>query len=52
MQVVMNKYLLLNPKKYLAQIGLVVFEKNAKTAQLRHTRIPKNDVTEPKARLL
>jgi len=45
MQVVMNKCFLLNPEKTLAQIRLVVFEKNAPL-------IPKNDVTEPKARLL
>jgi len=47
MQVVMNKCFLLNPekKKNLAQIRLDVFEKNAPL-------IPKNDVTEPKARLL
>jgi len=32
----------------MAQIRLVVFEKNAKNTLL----IPKNDVTEPKARLL
>jgi len=44
-QVVINKCFLLNPKKNLAQIRLVVFEKNAPL-------IPKNDVTEPKARLL
>jgi len=44
----MNKRFLLNPEKNLAQIRLVVFEKNAKTAPL----ILKNDVTEPKARLL
>jgi len=31
MQVVMNKRFLLNPEKNLAQISLVVFEKNAKT---------------------
>jgi len=48
MQVVMNKYFLLNPEKILAQIRLVVFEINAKNAPL----ISKNDVTEPKARLL
>jgi len=36
----------------LAQISLVVFEQNAKTAQLRRTPIPKNDVIEPKARPL
>jgi len=35
-------------KKNLSQIRLVVLEKNAKNAPL----IPKNDVTEPKARLL
>jgi len=31
MQVVMNKCFLLNPENNLAQIRLVVFEKNAKT---------------------
>jgi len=41
----MNKRFLLNPKKNLAQIRLVVFEINA-------LFIPKNDVTEPKARRL
>jgi len=40
----MNKCFL-NPKKKLAQIRLVVFEKNV-------LLIPKNDVTEPKARRL
>jgi len=45
MQVVMNKCFLLNPEKKLAQIHLVIFEKNAPL-------IPKNDVTEPKASLL
>jgi len=45
MQVVMNKCFLLNPENF-AQIRLVVYEKNAKTL------IPKNDVTEPMARLL
>jgi len=44
MHVVMNKSFLLYPKKILVQIGLVVFEKNAKDL--------KNDVTEPKAGLL
>jgi len=40
----MNKCFLLNSeKKILAQIRLVVFEKNVCTF------IPKNDVTEPKA---
>jgi len=48
MQAVMNKYFLLNSEKNLAQIRLVVFEKNVKT----NTLIPKNDITEPKARLL
>jgi len=49
MQVVMNKCFLLNPEKkiFLAQIRLVVFE----NTQKNHTLIPKNDVTEPKARL-
>jgi len=41
MQVVMNKSFLLNPEKKLAQIRLVVFEKNAKTAKLQPTPIPK-----------
>jgi len=45
MQVVMNKYFLLNPEKILAQIRHVVFEINAPL-------ILKNDVTEPKARRL
>jgi len=45
MQVVMNKCFLLNPEKNLAQIRLVVFEKNA-------SLVPKSDVTEPKAKLL
>jgi len=44
----MNKCFLLNLEKNLAQIRLVVFEKNAKNAAL----ILKIDVTEPKARLL
>jgi len=44
MQVVINKCFLLNPEKK-AQIRLVIFEKNA-------LLIPKNDVTDPKARLL
>jgi len=48
MQAVMNKCFLLNLEKKLAQIRLVVFEKHVKNAPL----IPKNDVTEPKARLL
>jgi len=46
MQVVMNKCFLINPEKKLAQIRLIVFEKNAKNASL----MPKNNVTEPKAR--
>jgi len=48
MQVVMNKRFFLNLEKNLAQIRLFVFEKNTKT----HTLISKNNVTEPKARLL
>jgi len=34
MQVGMNKYFFLNPEKKLAQIRLVVFEKNAKQFQI------------------
>jgi len=48
MQVVINKCFLPIPKKNLAQICLVIFEKNAKNIPL----IPKNDVIEPKARRL
>jgi len=48
MQVVINNCFFLHPEKNLALIRLVVFEKNAKNGPL----IPKNDVTEPKARLL
>jgi len=40
-----KKRFLLNLEKNLEQIWLVVFEKNAPL-------IPKNDITEPKARLL
>jgi len=47
MHVVMSDCFLLNPEKKLAQIRLVVYEKKAKV----HL-IPKNDVTESKARLL
>jgi len=45
MQIVMNKCFLLNPKKNLAQIRLVVF-------RISSHLIPKSDITEPKARLL
>jgi len=48
MQVEMYKCFLLNPEKNLAQTRLVVFEKKAKNTSL----ILKNDVTEPKSRLL
>jgi len=48
MQIVMNKCFLLNLENNSAYIRLVIFEKNTKNAPL----IPKNDVTEPKARLL
>jgi len=41
----MNKCFFLSPEKKMAQFRLVVFEKNAPL-------ILKNDVTEPKARLL
>jgi len=47
-RLVINKCFLLNTEKKLALIRPVVFEKNAKT----HTLITKNDVTEPKVRLL
>jgi len=49
MQVVINKCFLLNHKKYLALIRLFVFVKNAVKAS---NLIPKNEVNEPKARLL
>jgi len=45
MQIVMNKCFLFNPEKNLVQSRLVVFEK-------MHTLILKNDVSEPKTRLL
>jgi len=45
----MNKYFLLNPeKKFGADPSCRFWKKNAKNAPL----IPKNDVTEPKARRL
>jgi len=49
MQVVINKEVFLLPpplEKNLVQIRRFVFKKKT------HTLIPKNDVTEPKARLL
>jgi len=45
MQVVMNKWFLLNPEKKFSVNPSFVFEKNAPL-------ISKNDVTEPKAMLL
>jgi len=48
---VLSKCFLLNPGKKLAQIRAVLFEKNLKTAHLRRTPIPKNDVTEWKSTL-
>jgi len=45
MKIVMNTCILLNPEKKIAQILLVVFEKNAPL-------ISQNDVTETKAKLL
>jgi len=48
MQVVMSKCFLLNSEKTFGSVRLVVFEKNSK----KHSLIPKNDVTELKARLL
>jgi len=47
MQVVINKYFLLNPEEF-ARIRFVIFEKNAKKAHFTS----ENDATEPKARLL
>jgi len=47
MQVVINKCILLNSKKIWRK-SVLSFKKNAKNAPL----IPKNDVTDPKARLL
>jgi len=41
----MNKCFILSLEKYLVQICLIVFEINAPL-------IPKNDIIEPKARLL
>jgi len=52
MQVVINKYFLLNPEKNLAHIRHVIFEKNAKTANSDALLFRKNFVTEPKAKLL
>jgi len=52
MQVGMNNCFLLNPEKHLVQIRLVVFEKNPKTVNSDTVQFGKNDVTEPKARLL
>jgi len=50
MQVVINKCFLLNPaKKKLAQIRFLSFSRKT---QKHKNLISKNDVTEPKARLL
>jgi len=51
-QVVINKCFLLKPEKNFAQICLVVFAKNAKTVNPDALQFRKNDVTEPKARVL
>jgi len=46
----MNKYFLLNPEKQFgADSSCRFLRKTQKTAQLRRTPIPKNDVTDPKA---
>jgi len=47
-QVVMNKCFLLNPEKNWHRSVLSISRK----VQKSHTLIPKNDVTEPKAKLL
>jgi len=39
MQVVMNKYFLLDAEKKFAQIRIVVFEKNAKTAHFNSEKM-------------
>jgi len=39
MQVVLNKYFVLNPEKKLVQIRLVVFEKNAKTTHFNSKKM-------------
>jgi len=51
MQVGLNKCFLLNPEKNLAQIRLIVFEKNVKPLNSDELQFQKNNVTEPKARL-
>jgi len=48
MQVIVNKCFLLNPEKIWRRFVLSFSRKTKKT----HTLIPKNDVTEPKAKLL
>jgi len=49
----MIKCFLLNPEKKVAQIHAVIFKKNEKKRLTPDTlQFPKNDVTEPKARLL
>jgi len=50
MQVVMNKCFLLNPET--KKIGIADVSCRFQKMQKMHTLIPKNDVTEPKFRLL
>jgi len=50
--IVIGKYFYINSEKNLAKIRAVVYEKNVKSALIRHTPIRKNDVTKPKATLI
>jgi len=52
MQVVMNKYFFLNLEKKFGAYLSWSFQENAKKKLKTAPLIPKNDVTEPKARLL
>jgi len=50
-QVVMNKYFLVNPEKQIGSVLSCRFREKRKNRKLCRTPVPKNDVTEPKARL-
>jgi len=52
MQVVMNKYFLLNPEKHWRRSALSFFRKKQKLLSSDAFYFRKNDVTEPKGRLL
>jgi len=49
MQAIMNKCFLLKPEKKIRRRSVLSF---LRKMQKTHTLIPKNDITEPKARLL